>query len=182
MLNKQRNRIFMYHHFRLNILLSLSSLTCENKRNQRKKKGIYKHILSFSIKPSLCSIKHSMLHIQQPLNHQAPTKICVFSNLTCRKKIVKFTFLVELCCYKRDKKNWMHLVAHSEPRSSCKPLTTKTENLRLCMTSVDANVSCFVRGYLEKQLTIAWMLINRDATYAKLEDICCYQTKPLLGF
>lgn len=80
------------------------------------------------------------------------------------------------------KKKWMHLVAHSEPRSSCKPLTTKTENLRLCMTSVDANVSCFVRGYLEKQLIVAWMLINRDATYAKLEDICCYQTKPLLGF
>lgn len=143
----------MQHHFRLNILLSFSCLTCENKRNQRKKKGIYKHILSFSIKPSLCSIKHSMLHIQQPLNHQAPTKICVFSNLSCRKKIVKFTFLVELCCYKRDKKK---LNAFSGSfRSSCKPLTTKTENLRLCMTSADANVSCFVRGYLEKQLTIA---------------------------
>lgn len=146
----------MQHHFRLNILLSFSCLTCENKRNQRKKKGIYKHILSFSIKPSLCSIKHSVLHIQQPLNHQAPTKICVFSNLSCRKKIVKFTFLVELCCYKRDKKieciQW--LIPSLGVRANHLQQKQRT-NLRLCMTSVDANVSCFVRGYLEKQLTIA---------------------------
>lgn len=54
--------------------------------------------------------------------------------------------------------------------------------LRLCMMSVDGNVSCFVREYLEKQLTISCLLINRGTTYVKLEDICCYQTKTLLEF